>query len=73
MLDLADPAAAAACEALRRRGYCLGGVLPLWFGTDAILMQRPGREPAFDDIALATAQGRDLLAIVKADWESIQG
>ncbi len=52
---------------LRKRGYFFGGFLPMWFGTDGLLMQRPINMPDFDAIKLYSAESRELLKIIRED------
>ncbi len=69
-LDLAWPHVGAAAEALRSRGFFLGGLVPRWFGSDGILMQQVlGQEPNFDGILLYSRRAEELLAFVRADRE----
>ncbi len=71
ILNLADPAAPEAAEALRARGYFLGGVLPLWFGTDGLLLQRLSAPPDFETLKIGSADGKDMLRLVRGDMESL--
>jgi len=68
-LMLGDPAVGAAVEVLRRKGYFLGGPLPRWFDQDGLLMQKLLVPPDFEDIQLYSDRAKEILAIVRTDWE----
>ncbi len=67
-LNLADPANSEAVESLQKSGYFLGGVLPLWFGSDGLLMQKILKVPDWDGIHLDTKRCRRMLEKIQADW-----
>jgi GNAT superfamily N-acetyltransferase len=71
-LNLAQPGVGAAVEHLRQHGYFLGGPLPRWFDTDGLLMQRLLCPPDFEQIQLHSDRSREILALVRQDWDSIQ-
>lgn len=71
-LNLAQPCVGAAVEHLRRQGYFLGGPLPRWFDTDGLLMQRLLCPPDFEQIQLHADRSREILALVRQDWDSVQ-
>jgi hypothetical protein len=60
-------------ESLRERGYFLGGPLPRWFDDDGLLMQRLLQPPHWDTINLAFDDDRELVRLVREDWESLAG
>lgn len=68
-LKLACPWSCLAVDALRARGYFLGGILPLWFGTDGLLMQKVAGRPNWEGINLYSDRAREILGIVRKDWE----
>lgn len=68
-LKLDNPGVAAAVDALRSRGYFLGGVLPRWFDTDGLLMQKVRCSPGFESLSLYTDRAREILQMVTKDWE----
>lgn len=68
-LKLDTPAVASAVHTLRARGYSMGGILPRWFDTDGLLMQKIRCSPDFQSIALYSDRARDILRIVAQDWE----
>ena len=67
-VDLGQPWSGAVVEQLRGSGYCLGGLLPIWFGSDALLMQRHFVDPGFDGMNIYSERGRALLEMVRGDW-----
>lgn len=71
-VNAGDPGTAFAVEALRERGFFLGGLIPIWFGTDALLMQKLYVAPEFDAINLYSARGKALLEFVRADYGRIR-
>lgn len=72
-LPLAHPGLSAAVETARKHGYFFGGLLPLWTGTDVLLLQKLGVEPDFSLPRLLSAESIDLLAYIQADWNSLKG
>jgi len=70
-LSAAAPGVAFAVEALRRRGYILGGLFPRWFGPDALMLQKLAQKPDFDSINLFTERGKTILAHIRAEWEAL--
>jgi hypothetical protein len=51
-LNLADQCSGWAYEELFKEGFFLGGILPIWFGTDGLLLQRLSEKPDFDSLKL---------------------
>ncbi|MBI4720605.1 MAG: hypothetical protein HY770_05195 [Chitinivibrionia bacterium] len=70
-LKLTSPWINSTAEFLRSRGYFLGGVLPRWFDDDGLLMQKIVAEPNWGGIQVYTEVGKEILKLVKADWESL--
>lgn len=66
-LNLAEPWAGQAAEALRPLGFYLGGLTPLWFGSDGLLLQRSGFTPDFAGINLYSDKAARVLELVRAD------
>jgi hypothetical protein len=56
-------------EALRRRGYFLGGAIPRWFDGDGILMQKLFCPPDFESIHLLSDFSKQLLEVIRRDWQ----
>lgn len=71
-LKLGSRSVGSAVDILRRRGYFLGGLLPRWFDEDGLLMQKLVVDPNFDDIQLHSDHAKEILAIVRKDWERAQ-
>jgi hypothetical protein len=72
-LNLASPWVGSAVHVLRERGYFFGGALPRWFDSDGILMQKLLCPPDFDGIVLDAAESKQLLKIIRRDWERAEG
>ncbi len=70
-VNLGCPWVGRAVEALRGRGYFIGGILPRWFDEDALLMQKIVGRPNWEGIHLFSDWARELLRIVKNDWEKV--
>lgn len=66
-LNLSEPWVGWAADCLRRKGYFLGGLLPRWFGTDCLLMQKILREPNWQGIRLYSERAEKILALVRED------
>ena len=72
-LNMALPHVGAAVEALCGKGFFFGGLAPLWFGTDGLLMQQLwGVEPHYGGIKLYTPLAKELLAYIKTDRQGVQ-
>ncbi len=70
-LKLGWPWIGRAVEALRRRGYFLGGILPRWFNVDGMLMQKVMGQPNWEGIQLQFERAKKILQIVKEDWQRV--
>ena len=71
VLPLAAPGCTMAVEAARSAGFFLGGVLPLWFDRDGLLMQKLAKEPEWSFIRLHRQAAKDLLSKIMADRNSL--
>ena len=71
-LNLSAPWVGSAVDILRKKRYFLGGVLPLWFDQDGILMQKLICSPDFEEIRLHSERSHKILAMVKQDWGRAQ-
>ena len=71
-VNAGDPGTAFAVAALRERGFFLGGLIPLWFGTDGLLMQKLYVAPEFDAINLYSARAKTILEFVRADYDRVR-
>ena len=69
-LNLAEPWVSAAVEILRTRGFFLGGLLPRWFDTDGLLMQKIIGEPCWDGMQIHFDRAKSLVVMVRADWRA---
>ena len=54
---------------LRIMNYFLGGLLPRWFDTDGMLMQKVIGRPNWEGIQLYFDRAKKLLEWVRTDWE----
>lgn len=68
-LPLASTSVGWAVERLRSRGYFLGGILPRWFDTDGLLMQRLSHTPDWDSIQILLDRSREIVRMVREDWQ----
>lgn len=68
-VDLGKPWSGGVVEQLRGQGYSFGGLLPIWFGDDGLLMQKHFVDPDFDGLKIHSDRGRSLLELVRRDWE----
>jgi hypothetical protein len=71
-VNAGDPGAPFAVEALRECGFFLGGLVPLWFGSDGLFMQKLYVAPEFDAINLYSARGKAILEFVLADYGHVR-
>jgi len=72
-LPLAHPGLPAAAETARERGYFFGGLLPLWTGTDVLLLQKLASDPDFSLPLLLTDEARELMDRIRSDWAGLNG
>jgi hypothetical protein len=72
-LNLAQPWIGASVDVLRKRGFFLGGLLPGWFKTDGLLMQKTARQPHWKSIHIHFERAERLLKMVKEDWKKVRG
>ncbi|MGD9824885.1 hypothetical protein [Desulfobacter sp.] len=66
-INLSDPSGTTAVQMLRERGYFFGGLLPRWFDTDGILMQKLLKLPDFSTIRLHSKKAKTIGEMVAAD------
>ncbi len=72
VLNAEQPCIDAAVDALRRRGFFLGGLFPRWFGADGIMLQKlSGSAPDFAGIKLYGRTAKDLRDAIEADWKAL--
>lgn len=72
-LPLAHPGLPAAAETARERGYFFGGLLPLWTGTDVLLLQKLASDPDFSLPLLLTDEAKKLMDCIRSDWAGLPG
>lgn len=72
-LNLAWPFIDALVGTLNRKGYFFGGLLPRWYGSDGLLMQRIGRRPNWEGINLYSEMANAILESVRGDWAKVTG
>lgn len=70
-LNLASPCTGEAIETLLKHKFFLGGVLPRWFDSDGLLMQKILHEPNYAGIHLYTDRAREILAIIQDDRNAV--
>ncbi len=68
-IDLGKPWANRIVEQLRGQGFSLGGLLPIWFGDDGLLMQKHFVDPDFDNMKICSDRGRSLVDVIRRDWQ----
>lgn len=69
-LNLSEPWAGRVVDVLRQQGYFFGGVLPRWFDSDGLLMQKLECPPDYDGILLWSDFAKELLEFIRKDRES---
>ena len=69
-LNLTCPEVGEAVEILRNLGFFLGGVLPRWFDSDGMLMQKILKRPDWEGISLHGDRSAQILKLVRADWDA---
>lgn len=71
-INTGEPGTAFAVQALRELGFVLGGLIPLWFGADGLLMQKFYVEPDFDAIQLYSDKAKALRDAIRAEWAALK-
>jgi hypothetical protein len=69
-LNLAWPWMGEVVDRLRARGYFLGGLLPRWFDSDGLLMQRIAARPGWEEMQIYFERAQKITAFARADWEA---
>ena len=72
-LSSGDPSVGEAVDNLRSSGYFFGGVLPRWFDSDGILMEKVLDTPVWEEMNLYFERSQTLMALVRKDWEEVRG
>lgn len=65
-ISLAEPGVNNFCLELKKHGFYFGGIMPLWFGEDAILMQKT--PPHFNEIKIYSEMARKILDFSVSDY-----
>ncbi|MDY0375791.1 MAG: GNAT family N-acetyltransferase [Desulfobacterium sp.] len=68
-LNLGDPGCPRAVELLRKYGYFFGGLLPLWFESDGMIMQKLPEEPDWKGLSLHDGEAESMLAFLRQDFQ----
>jgi hypothetical protein len=72
-LNAADPGAPFAAMVLREQGYFLGGLVPIWFGGDALMMQKLRVAPDFGSLRLYGDRAGAVMGHVRDDFDRAAG
>ncbi len=72
-LDLGDPAAPEAVTMLRKNGFFFGGLLPSWFGSDGLVMQKTPQTPDWEGLHLYGDEAKAMCDYVRLDYEAVNG
>ncbi len=70
-LNLGDHACPRAVDLLRGQGYFLGGLLPLWFESDALIMQKLPREPDWNGLHLHDREAEKMKDYIRHDYKVV--
>ena len=70
-LNTGQPCVGQAVEHLVALGYFFGGVLPQWFGTDGLLMQKVLDKPDWEGTVLVGGRNTQVAGLVRREWEKI--
>lgn len=68
-LQLTDSCVNWACNELKKEGFFLGGLLPLWFEGDGMFMQRLPEKAHYEEIQIFSDDARNILESIKCDSE----
>ena len=68
-VDLGAAHSGAVVDTLRSRGFSLGGLLPLWFGSDGLLMHKYWVDPDFDGLKVHSERAHRIVDLVRRDYE----
>ncbi|WP_242012293.1 hypothetical protein [Pseudodesulfovibrio cashew] len=72
ILPLSLPGVSVAASIAHRAGFFFGGLLPVWFDRDALLMQKVAGTPDFTKPLLHSEEAKTILEMVEADWRTLQ-
>jgi hypothetical protein len=71
-LNLGWPWIGAAVDILRAKQFFLGGLLPRWFNTDGLLMQKVSGAPPWEELHIHFERAKTLVEMVKEDWREVE-
>lgn len=72
VFNLGEERSAAGIELARANGYSLGGFIPLWFGSDGLLLHKRQKPPMFSTIKTFTEGARKAKKMAQEDYESLR-
>jgi hypothetical protein len=67
-LQLTQPYAGWVVGQLTARGFFIGGILPVWFGADGLLMQKTAHKPFFEGTYVFSRHAKMMKEYVQNDW-----
>lgn len=68
-LDLSKPWVGRAVDLLNQKGYFVGGLLPRWFDSDALLMTKLGHRPRWADMQIHFDRDKEIVHLIRTDCE----
>lgn len=68
-VDLGAAHSGAVVDTLRSRGFSLGGLLPVWFGSDGLLMHKYWVDPDFGGLKVHSERAHRIVDLVRRDYE----
>ncbi len=71
LVNLGEPCSGWTTSVLREKGYFFGGLLPRWFDTDGMLMQKLVALPNFDSLKLYSKRAKDILEFIRLDINNL--
>ena len=66
---LAEPWNLEIVEALRKRGYFMGGLFPRWYDNDGFMLNKIMGRPNWEGLVLHTDRAKKIRDFIYADWE----
>jgi hypothetical protein len=72
-LNLGDHACPRAVDLLREKGDFWGGLLPLWFQSDGLIMQKLPGEPDWEGLHLHNKEAEAMLGFLRSDYGTVTG
>ncbi|WP_419785342.1 hypothetical protein [Pseudodesulfovibrio sp.] len=71
VLPLWLPGSSTAVAAAKKQGYFFGGLLPLWFDRDALLMQKVAGSPDLSKPLLLTDMAKAIMQMIESDLRTL--